>query len=348
MIDFELNEMNENYLFSLERPLKADNKNMATDMMYPNHSMNYGTHFKPEPQYYHQETSKVRPLIDHYHPNMNYENQIYNTDFVANSPTFENEFYAEENRPMFPQTLPPQIYSPPVVSNDYNRNFSSPLFQQVVVPFSSFSAPIKKKVVQPKAVKKGRPRVVSKKRKAKKLAAKRKVRSKVGKNAIQCEGTNRKRNQRCRNAALMEFIGPRPKFCAEHINLDPDCLYRKCNSKYQKDVGDKKRCREIVLKEFGLCHKHYSDVIQLLVGNEGLVLARTKLTRVLDLLSNLEKEAISAKKVDSDLYQRKNKLIPKYQELKLLLSNRIMELENEPTDETIDKVKYEDIVGHKL
>jgi len=70
----------------------------------------------------------------------------------------------------------------------------------------------------------------------------RKVRPKVipEKGAIQCKGTNRKKNKRCRNAALMEFIGPRPIYCAEHIHLDPECLYTKCKSVYQKVPGDKK------------------------------------------------------------------------------------------------------------
>jgi hypothetical protein len=46
---------------------------------------------------------------------------------------------------------------------------------------------------------------------------------------LQCKGMNRKKKQRCRNAALMEFIGPQPHYCAEHIFLDPDALYHKCS-----------------------------------------------------------------------------------------------------------------------
>jgi hypothetical protein len=45
---------------------------------------------------------------------------------------------------------------------------------------------------------------------------------------LQCLGTNRKKKTRCKNAALMEFVGPQPKYCAEHIFLDPEALYHKC------------------------------------------------------------------------------------------------------------------------
>jgi len=159
----------------------------------------------------------------------------------------------------------------------------------------------------------------------------RRVRPKVmpEKGALQCKGMNRKKNQRCRNAALMEFIGPRPKYCAEHIHLDNDCLYMKCASPYHKNPGDKKKCREVVLKEFGLCHKHYRDGVLKLDKVEGLTIAYQKLYRVNELLDNLEAEAMKAKKTNADLYQRKNKLIPKFIEMKQILMQKITELKNQ-------------------
>lgn len=89
----------------------------------------------------------------------------------------------------------------------------------------------------------------------------RRVRPKVipEKGSIQCEGTNQKKSCRCRNAALMEYIGPRPVYCAEHIEQDPGSLYAKCRSDYQRVSGDKKGCKEIVLKDFVYCYKHYSE-----------------------------------------------------------------------------------------
>jgi len=159
----------------------------------------------------------------------------------------------------------------------------------------------------------------------------RSVRPKVvpEKGAIQCIGMNRKKNQRCRNAALMEYIGPRPKYCAEHIHLDPECLYMKCGSTYQKVPGDKKGCREVVLKEFGLCHKHYRDSTDKMVVQEGLKLAQEKLERVNTLLNTLETEAMKAKKTNADLYQRKNKLLPKFQEMRTILLEQINKLKKE-------------------
>jgi len=170
-----------------------------------------------------------------------------------------------------------------------------------------------------------------KKRKSTTKRPQRRVRPKVvpEKGAIQCIGMNRKKNQRCRNAALMEYIGPRPKYCAEHIHLDPECLYMKCGSTYQKTPGDKKGCREVVLKEFGLCHKHYRDTTEKMIGEEGIKIAFEKLERVNILLNKLESEAMKAKKTNADLYQRKNKLLPKFQDMKTILLQHINKLKLE-------------------
>lgn len=147
----------------------------------------------------------------------------------------------------------------------------------------------------------------------------RRVRPKVipEKGAIQCKGYNRKKKTQCKNAALMEFIGPRPHYCAEHIDLDPECLYTKCRSPYNKTKDDDKGCREVVLKEFSFCHKHYYLSIDEMgsKGEEGRKEAEEKLERAKDLLKNLEDEAIKAKRSDPDLFQRKHKLIPKFQQV---------------------------------
>jgi hypothetical protein len=148
------------------------------------------------------------------------------------------------------------------------------------------------------------------------------------KGAIQCKGRNRKKSTQCRNAALMEYIGPRPQYCAEHIELDPKSLYCKCKSPYQKEPGDNKGCKEVVLKEFGYCYKHYGDVVDDIVRNQDYEKARRHYSRVLDLCAQLEKEAAQAKKKDGDLYQRKNKLIPKFQEMKRLATKSVQALDS--------------------
>jgi len=136
------------------------------------------------------------------------------------------------------------------------------------------------------------------------------------KGSIQCLGKNRKKGTQCRNAALMEYIGPRPQYCAEHIELDPASLYVKCKAGYQKERGDQKACKEVVLREFGLCYKHFPDLLAVpLATNDVQQLSQLAL-RTAELLTQLEREAAAAKKKDGDLYQRKNKLIPKFQEMK--------------------------------
>lgn len=143
------------------------------------------------------------------------------------------------------------------------------------------------------------------------------------KGAIQCKGRNRKKNIQCRNAALMEYMGPRPIYCAEHIELDPKSLYEKCKAAYQKEPGDNKGCKEVVLKEFGLCYKHYVDAVEEMIRTRNYEKAQKHYNRILEILSQLEKEATAAKKKDGDLYQRKNKLIPKFQEMKKCVSKAL-------------------------
>merc|ERR1712227_948830 len=121
----------------------------------------------------------------------------------------------------------------------------------------------------------------------------------------QCIGTNIKKKRQCKNAALMEYIGTRPVYCAEHIELDPNTLYQKCLSDYGKEPGDKKKCKEIVLKEFGFCYKHFDAH-----------------------MATLEFEAKSVKRQKHDLFQRKNKLIPKFAKMKSILEKFIEENED--------------------
>jgi hypothetical protein len=156
---------------------------------------------------------------------------------------------------------------------------------------------------------------------------KRQTRPKVveAKGAVQCKGKNRKKSAQCRNAALMEYIGPRPIYCAEHIELDPNSLYEKCKSSYQKEVGDKKGCKEVVLKEFGYCYKHFGDILRQMLQARDIEKIRKHYDRICELLAQLERDAAAAKKKDGDLFQRKNKLIPKFQEMKKLLSKGLEE-----------------------
>jgi len=155
------------------------------------------------------------------------------------------------------------------------------------------------------------------------------------KGAIQCKGTNRKRGAQCRNAALMEYIGPRPIYCAEHIELDPESLYEKCKSPYQKEPGDNKGCKEVVLKEFGICYKHYIDVVNVMHRECDLTRAHNDLKRISELLTQLEKEAAAAKKKDGDLYQRKNKLIPKFLEMRKLATKTVEEITSRMSKDAI-------------
>eukprot|EP00299_Pterocystis_sp_00344_P019214 c9555_g2_i2.p1 GENE.c9555_g2_i2~~c9555_g2_i2.p1 ORF type:complete len:247 (-),score=29.94 c9555_g2_i2:576-1316(-) len=67
--------------------------------------------------------------------------------------------------------------------------------------------------------------------------------SKSSRSVLQCLGMNMKKKIRCRNAALMEYIGPQPQFCAEHISMDPAALYHKCGFPMQGSVQAKVNLR---------------------------------------------------------------------------------------------------------
>eukprot|EP00299_Pterocystis_sp_00344_P008868 c353_g1_i1.p1 GENE.c353_g1_i1~~c353_g1_i1.p1 ORF type:complete len:419 (+),score=94.28 c353_g1_i1:95-1258(+) len=146
---------------------------------------------------------------------------------------------------------------------------------------------------------------------------------------LQCQGMNRKKRIRCRNPALMEYIGPRPLYCAEHISLDSNCLYHKCPSAYQKTPGDGKKCKEVILKEFGRCFKHFGDWLATdFCGQSAHTKTTSALIRVREIITQLETEASLAKSEDSELYQRKTKLVPKYQSMAASLAAHAMMLES--------------------
>jgi len=150
----------------------------------------------------------------------------------------------------------------------------------------------------------------------------------------QCLGYNRKKKCRCGNAALMEFFGPPPDYCAEHIHLDTESLYCKCRAtrnitKSGSSAVTNRGCREVVLKQFGFCHKHFNNLTQFLVGPSGIEYGQLKLQRVNELLMLLEKEALQAKQIDGDMFQRKTKIIPKFKELRSVILLRIEELQRQ-------------------
>jgi hypothetical protein len=251
------------------------------------------------------------------------------------TPSYSSAQYMQPNQfsastPQYTQSVAPsQLFQPQystASTNSANYQQSLPTQFQYVFPQQSYSGSTqmaktqsedlssedkKRKQVRPfvRRVRQTRPKVVE------------------AKGAVQCKGRNRKKGTQCRNAALMEYIGPRPIYCAEHIELDPKSLYEKCKSSYQKDPGDNKGCKEVVLKEFGVCYKHYADLIQEMIDNREYEKTRIHADRITDLLSQLERDAAAAKKKDGDLYQRKNKLIPKFQEMKKLVSRAMESLE---------------------
>jgi hypothetical protein len=298
-------------------------------------------------------TTSTPPHFSQYAPAQYSSQGSYSSQFAPSyvstqyntSPTYSNSQYASSQY-QTAQYLQPTPYSTSASSPQYAQgvvptqlfqqqysNSSNGTYNQTVPPqfqylFSQYH-PIapknqsedlvedkKRKQVRPfvRRIRQTRPKVVE------------------AKGAVQCKGRNRKKGTQCRNAALMEYIGPRPIYCAEHIELDPKSLYEKCKSTYQKEPGDNKGCKEVVLKEFGICYKHYPDMIQEMIESHEIEKTRRHAERITELLSQLEKDAAAAKKKDGDLYQRKNKLIPKFQEMKKLVVRALESIDSRQKD----------------
>lgn len=103
------------------------------------------------------------------------------------------------------------------------------------------------------------------------------------------------------------ILGDQPVYCAEHIEQDPNSIYCKCRAPYQNEPGDKKvdsfflerlspssyslpsiqRCKEIVLKEFEYCYKHYGIAIQSMVGRDGYVLACSRADKLVSICTHI-------------------------------------------------------------
>eukprot|EP00792_Barthelona_sp_PAP020_P005086 TRINITY_DN2489_c0_g2_i1.p1 TRINITY_DN2489_c0_g2~~TRINITY_DN2489_c0_g2_i1.p1 ORF type:complete len:316 (-),score=73.44 TRINITY_DN2489_c0_g2_i1:157-1077(-) len=131
-----------------------------------------------------------------------------------------------------------------------------------------------------------------------------------------CCAKNKKTGKPCRNPALMEYIGEKPEYCAEHIESDPSSIYCKCRSNFGKEIGDGKRCKEVVLKEFMFCSKHLKyHYCDLQTDPSALPEVRSKLARCKELYNKLSQEIQIVRHSNQILFYRKSKLLPKYEKL---------------------------------
>lgn len=268
-------------------------------------------------------TSQFAPSTTQYTANPNFTTtQFTNGPYTTTQYLHQPAQYANTQQQYTQSIVPAQIFQSQYTTvNSSNGTYQPTQFQYLVYQHQMLKTPQqseelsedkKRKQVRPfvRRLRQTRPKVVE------------------AKGAVQCKGRNRKKGTQCRNAALMEYIGPRPIYCAEHIELDPKSLYEKCKSSYQKEPGDNKGCKEVVLKEFGVCYKHYPDLIQEMIENREYEKTRKHGERITELLAQLERDAAVAKKKDGDLYQRKNKLIPKFQEMKKLINKALEALDS--------------------
>jgi len=95
------------------------------------------------------------------------------------------------------------------------------------------------------------------------------------------------------------------------------------------------------LKEFSICHKHFEDKLNAIPVCERTPILEEYLARVETILTALETEAAQAKKERHDLYQRKNKLIPKFQNMKETLQKFLNEQPPMPQTSAFDVVSYD-------
>merc|ERR1712137_903566 len=271
--------------------------------------------------------------------NIPYDNRNFPIHHQPTNPEQHPSYFAWNSAPYVPEQRPISNYEQqPQVSQFSPQTFhESPLRQSWGsqsglldhFAYAGDHLSVSKEIMKKKAI-----------TSQKDLIPQRRVRPKVieSKGAIQCAGTNLKKGTQCKNAALMEFFGPRPIYCAEHIELDPESIYCKCSSTYGKTPGDGKGCKEIVLKEFQRCYKHFGDRLSSLPVDTALSSAQKDVKRVTEILAQLESEAASAKRKRHDLFQRKNKLIPKFAKMLSQLETFLERLGTSTTkkQETLD------------
>eukprot|EP01099_Mayorella_cantabrigiensis_P004412 TRINITY_DN330_c0_g5_i1.p1 TRINITY_DN330_c0_g5~~TRINITY_DN330_c0_g5_i1.p1 ORF type:complete len:315 (-),score=62.00 TRINITY_DN330_c0_g5_i1:64-885(-) len=150
----------------------------------------------------------------------------------------------------------------------------------------------------------------------------------------QCQAWNKRTSQRCQNIVLMEFLGPIPDFCAQHIEQDPLSLFSHC--KFGSPHNDRRRrCREIVLRDFGWCTKHFDRFLENYNAHSHLPLLQDKLNIVQSHLRELEESHKAPVKDDKSLYHRKYKIITKLQQMKIRLLHRLSKLERLQPNQSI-------------
>eukprot|EP00298_Acanthocystis_sp_HF-20_P007036 c16741_g1_i1.p1 GENE.c16741_g1_i1~~c16741_g1_i1.p1 ORF type:complete len:249 (+),score=62.04 c16741_g1_i1:387-1133(+) len=155
--------------------------------------------------------------------------------------------------------------------------------------------------------------------------------SKKTSDAKRCQAVNKQKNQPCRNLALLDYVGPNPLYCAEHIHLDANSLLQKCSATcFPGSIPKQKVCKEIILKEVGICHKHMKDYLRHCdlysyekLGEQALINTQKLLDRVNLVLQQLKADASSAKLNDRETFQRKAKLISKYRSIRSSLMGNL-------------------------
>jgi len=116
----------------------------------------------------------------------------------------------------------------------------------------------------------------------------------------------------------MDHNGHLESFCAEHIEHDPQSVFARCSFAENQQLAP---CKEIVLKRFGVCHKHFSVYCNRMT-EEGTQQLWENFNFLTSLISSMISEMPSVKK-DSKSYHRKYKALRKYQFMRLLLVERV-------------------------
>ena len=122
-----------------------------------------------------------------------------------------------------------------------------------------------------------------------------------------CSATNKKTGERCQNPPFMGLIEPE-RFCPQHIDQDPETPFCHCASK--------QGCKEVVLKRFGVCYKHF-DLYLAGIGNQEL---EQRLWENLNFLNPLISSMFSqmpSVRTDKTIYHRIYKSLRKYQSMRL-------------------------------
>jgi hypothetical protein len=180
-------------------------------------------------------TPPAHAISQHYHEHQRFEGNDYTRSYTTAQ--FDRYSLIASSQAIVPPTPLGTVASPSSSSHAFTHATTtiqcSPIKQLQLDPPAIKNTKIRsnKSLAKPKSLTKSKPKSKPKHKSITNSIAPVKVIRKAGGHVVpvvQCNAINAKTGRRCKNTALMEYEGPQPLHCAEHIHMDTSARYHKC------------------------------------------------------------------------------------------------------------------------